>query len=310
MIQTNNSMTKKKMLGQYFTPEIITAFMVGLIEHGKDCSVFEPSAGEGVFIKSLEKNGFKDIKAYELDSTLKNNSGKVIEYRNTLCERPTNKFDVIIGNPPYVRWKNIDSVTRNKLLSDSYWGNKINGLNDLLYPFILLSIDLLKENGELIFITPNFWTSTLHAKAIRKKILEEGDLTHFINFEEMKIFDDVSSNLLIFRFIKGKKDRKMKVVKVTRKSKIKESTIIEIEGILSSLNENSECSFDGYESFIIDQFTSLDSWTPTHPLINPSIKNIEKGANSLLGEIMDIGNGMVSGLDEAFKIKSDRKSVV
>jgi adenine-specific DNA-methyltransferase len=131
-------MMDKKSSGQYFTPRNIADFMISLIENRSNPSVLEPCAGEGIFLSALNDSGiFKRIKAYEIDNTLQNKSCIKIDYRDTLLDRPKEKFDVIIGNPPYVRWKNIEQMSREALKNDSYWKSKINGLNDLLYPFII-----------------------------------------------------------------------------------------------------------------------------------------------------------------------------
>jgi adenine-specific DNA-methyltransferase len=294
-------MAKKKIKGQYFTPKEVTDFMVELIESKKP-SIFEPCAGEGIFLQSLKEKKFDDITAFEIDNTLKNNSDVKISYKDTLFERPDRKFQVIIGNPPYVRWKNIDSDTQKKLKEDDYWKTKINGLNDLLYPFILLSIDLLENGGELIFITPTFWTSTLHAKIIRDKLANEGEITHMINFGEMKVFDKVSSNILIFRFVKTKQNNKIKVINVKSKKGITQKVINDICNMLNGLKQGIGVDNDDYESYLHQQFIDGEPWKPLPPKIEPLIKQIESSANSTLGDFVDIGNGMVSGLDKAFQI--------
>lgn len=302
-----NEMQLKKNLGQYFTPPPIADFMVELIESGKDGRVFEPCAGEGVFLESLKKIGFTNVLAYELDSSLKNKSSGKITYKDTLFEPPKEKFNVIIGNPPYVRWKNIDPQVRLRFKEDALWKKKINGLNDLLYPFIILSVESLKEGGELIFVTPTFWTSTTHSKLVRKKLQEEGEITHYINFEEMKLFDNVSSNILIFRFVKKKGGKKMKVINVKNKGRLNYSVLKDIKEIIQQLNHEETLRKEGYEGFLHNQFENDDLWIPIRPEIKPIIDKIEKGANAKLGEIFDIGNGMVSGLDEAFKINEIKK---
>jgi len=292
---------KVKSMGQYFTPEIIADFMTGLVEHGKNAQVFEPCAGKGVFLKSLSKQKFRNIIAYEIDPTLENKSSIRIENKNTLFDIPKQKFDVIIGNPPYVRWKNIPKDIQLKLKTNPYWKNIINGLNDLLYPFILLSIDLLKEDGELIFITPKFWTSTLHSKIVREKMLKHGEITHFINFEEMKIFEGVSSNILIFRFVKSKKNRKCKVIRVKKNGKINLNVISHISNMLKE-PENKKELLNEYDAYLHEQFNSTEPWNPIPPSVKPIINKIEKNADSKLGDIAEICNGMVSGLDKAFKV--------
>jgi len=296
-------MVKKKAGGQYFTPELITDFMVGLIENKKSSSIFESCAGEGAFLKSLEKKGFDNVTAFEIDKDLENKSNIKIEYKDTLNNIPNKKFKVIIGNPPYVRWKNIPEDIRKNLSSSNFWKDKINGLNDLLYLFILMSVDLLEENGELIFITPTFWTSTLHSKKIRQKMQEEGEITHLINFDEMKIFDKVSSNLLVFRFVKKKENKDMKVINIRHKGKVTKEIIQKLKDLLLELEVKKEINDGFFEAFNYKQFTDFEDWNALPPKIESRINKIEKQSNSKIGDFSEICNGMVSGLDEAFKVE-------
>lgn len=61
---------EKNRYGQYFTIEAIADFMVSLIRHDRSASVLEPSCGRGVFLGQLEKYGFNNISAYEIDPAL------------------------------------------------------------------------------------------------------------------------------------------------------------------------------------------------------------------------------------------------
>ena len=76
-----------------------------------------------------------------------------------------NEFDVIIGNPPYVSTKGV-SIEQKKVLEGVY------GFADDLYThFFFRSLDLLKQNGVLAFISSkSFWTIQ-SKKALRKLLL-------------------------------------------------------------------------------------------------------------------------------------------
>ncbi|MEM0453818.1 MAG: N-6 DNA methylase [Sulfolobales archaeon] len=65
------------------------------------------------------------------------------------------RLDVVIGNPPYVRWRNIPTGWREMFKRSSYWSRVVNGLSDLTYAFIYHSVNMLKPGGELVFITPH-----------------------------------------------------------------------------------------------------------------------------------------------------------
>ncbi len=100
--------SKKVVLGQYYTSDEVANFMVNLTTKSKDSAVLESGFGEGAFINSLLNEGFENIKGYDIDEenckTVKKKFGdKVkIECSDYIKTPREEKFDLIIGNPPYL----------------------------------------------------------------------------------------------------------------------------------------------------------------------------------------------------------------
>jgi len=304
------SIQKTKLYGQYFTPKKVADFMVSLISHPRDAKVLEPSAGEGIFLKSLWEAGFRNIVAYEVDRALPNKSPVPIEYRNFLEVPVREEFDVVIGNPPYVRWKNIPEGWRNMFKTNPYWDNIINGLGDLTYAFIYHSVNMLKPGGELIFITPVFWTETVHGKRLREYLMKHGDLELLINFNEMRIFPKVSSTIIIFKYVKEKRNRPVKIVNLHTKEKLAPKHLKKVRELLGRLEgHNGDYIREGiYEAYIHSQFEDGEPWKPLPPNNSNPLIRLETERPEILtplGEMADIGNGMVSGLDKAFVLNPD-----
>ncbi len=210
-----------KNLGQYFTPKFLAEFMVQLLDKKDPIRILEPSAGTGIFLEALEKF-YTNIVAIEIDDTLPSQATTPIQHQNFFDYPVHEKFDVIIGNPPYVRWRNQPQEIRSDIIQRKFWNNRINALADILQAFIFKSIDHLKDGGELLFLTPKFWLQTLHAANLRKFILEQGYIDLIIDFNEKKIFSSVSSNLIIFKFIKAPKpsDQHIKVFTFLEKESV------------------------------------------------------------------------------------------
>lgn len=268
---------KAKKYGQFFTPYFVAKFMCDFIkERDKNSEILEPCAGEGIFLKCLTELGFNNITAYEIDSTLKNQSEQNIIYKNFIDANINKKFDFIIGNPPYVRWKNIPDEIKKKIQLNEILRNKINGLSDLLYAFFVYCIYLLKDEGELIFITPLFWTETEHSKNIRKYMMDHGSLELLINFHEMKIFKDVSTNICIFKYIKGKKAPMVKVVNVWSKKILKNSILEKIKSLIPRLNTEKEIHEDIFELFVMEEELNSLPWKFYPHSISPLLNKIEK----------------------------------
>ena len=120
--------------------------MVDLISKDHNAQILEPAAGRGVFLDVLAEKGYKNIDAFEIDKHLKNESSVKITYDDFITLKSEKKYDVIIGNPPYVRWKHLNKQTQHNLSTSKNLSGRINGLMDLLHGFILRSLDSLKED--------------------------------------------------------------------------------------------------------------------------------------------------------------------
>lgn len=100
-------MTDKNKFGQYFTISVIADFMVSLITHEKDSKILEPSCGKGIFLDHLTAKGYSNLSAFEIDKSL-GAKYDFIKFISFLQVPITDKYDVVIGNPPYIRWKNLE----------------------------------------------------------------------------------------------------------------------------------------------------------------------------------------------------------
>ncbi|AGK61365.1 hypothetical protein Asulf_01374 [Archaeoglobus sulfaticallidus PM70-1] len=306
-----NNKEIKKRYGQYFTPSYVADFMVSLISKPKNTLILDPCAGTGIFPISLRKAGFKNIVAYEIDETLPNHSEIEILRRDFLKLKPNEQFDVIIGNPPYVRWRNIPTEWKELFKKSKYWSAIMNGLSDLTYAFIYHSINMLKENGELIFITPVFWTQTVHGARLRDYLTKYGHVEVLINLNEMKIFKEVSSTIIIFKYIKKKVEKPIKIINLHTKDKLTVNHLKKVKLLIETLKGEESYIQEGvYKAFVHEQFRDGDPWKPVPKIqINPLFSFeyspiLHFRRISLLGSLADIGNGMVSGLDKAFSLEN------
>lgn len=80
-----------------------------------------------------------------------------------------NGFTAIVGNPPYVRYRNMDEQTRLNLRQ---WRTAQTGLTDLYIPFFEIGIENLQPNGVLGFITMNSFFKSLNGRALREYFQE------------------------------------------------------------------------------------------------------------------------------------------
>lgn len=175
----------KEGLGQYFTPPEIVEKMISLIKNKG--TILEPSCGDGVFF-----NKIPNCLGIEIDKDVAPSGVKIMDFFD--WEMPV---DTIIGNPPYVRFKDILENTKKKL------PKVMDSRTNLFLFFIWRSIDLLNKNGELIFIVPRDFIKLTAASSLNERLYKEGGFTYWQEFGDEKIFANASPNVAIFRWVKN-----------------------------------------------------------------------------------------------------------
>lgn len=185
-------------LGQVFTPQSIVAQMLTLRRN--EGRVLEPSCGDGAFF-----NEIPNCVGIEIDSHHCPEGAKNMDFFDyPVSER----FETIIGNPPYVRYQDIPKETKMKIKS-----NLFDERTNLYLFFIEKCINHLTEHGELIFITPRDFLKATSSINLNKFIFENGTITDIIDLGDQKIFKGFSPNCVIFRFEKGDFSRATNVTK-------------------------------------------------------------------------------------------------
>ena len=101
-------------------------------------------------------------------------------------------FDIVIGNPPYIRQEKMEHAYK-RLLCNIY-PNVGEGTADILVYFFGLGINILREKGVLTFITSNKFLKTKYGKSIRNTFANEVDIISFIDFFELPVFHNASTD--------------------------------------------------------------------------------------------------------------------
>lgn len=151
-------------------------------------------------------------------------------------------FDIIIGNPPYIK-EFVDKSAFDGLHDNPYYQGKM----DIWTMFACISIDILKDGGYFSFIAPNNWVTNAGASIFRDKILKEGEIINYIDFGDYKVFQDAGIQTMIFVFKKCKPRKKYKInyTKITNKN-LPESELIKF------LQSNGKVEIDGIDHFDIN----------------------------------------------------------
>ncbi|EIQ9593654.1 class I SAM-dependent DNA methyltransferase [Campylobacter jejuni] len=131
-------------------------------------------------------------------------------------------FDLIIGNPPYIKENdNKDLFTNTKKL------RTYQGKMDIWYHFVGRGFDILKNNGYLAFIATNNWVTNSGAKKLRNIVLEESQILSLVDFSSFMVFDSASIQTMIMQFqkIKPPKNYEFHFAKITTQTPIYEDAI-------------------------------------------------------------------------------------
>ncbi len=103
-------------------------------------------------------------------------------------------FDVVIGNPPYIK-----EYTNRQAFDGLHSHYCYQGKMDLWYFFGALALELVKkETGLIGYIAPNNWITNSGASKFRNIILQKGKILEFIDFGNFKIFDSAGIQTMIY----------------------------------------------------------------------------------------------------------------
>lgn len=108
------------------------------------------------------------------------------------------RFDVIIGNPPYLRQEAITSF--KSYLKSNY--SVFDGRADMYVYFYERALQILKENGALAFITSNKFFRSKYGTPLREYLSKNCSVRNIIDFGELPVFEEASTFPMIFMSIK------------------------------------------------------------------------------------------------------------
>ena len=235
MVSKNQFAVKERSISQIFTPEYVAKFMIkNVFDHlnktGKDINslkVLEPCAGEGIFLKHLLQYGFFNVTAYEIDKRLNQFLSKIypninLSLENFLSAPSSEKYDLIIGNPPYLGHNYNAEVFQEYIKKYPICAKYFIGHMDLFYFFIHLGIEKLAPGGFLTFITTKYWitkSKKTGIKLLKPHIIDDCFLLQYIDLSNLKVFADAKGQHNCI-FVLQKKTDQEKQNKVNKKIEI------------------------------------------------------------------------------------------
>ncbi|MEA2839934.1 MAG: hypothetical protein QOF41_1264 [Methylobacteriaceae bacterium] len=114
--------------------------------------------------------------------------------------RPTDRnagFDIVLGNPPYVKLQNLMKVDPDVAAylsaqrGDDTYVSAQTGNFDLYLPFIEKGMRLLAPGGRMAFIAPSLWAVNQYGEGLRRVVRRGRHLERWLDFKAHQVFEDV-----------------------------------------------------------------------------------------------------------------------
>ena len=216
----------RKVNGTFFTPRNIVDKIIEEVKPKYDDICSDISCGCGSFLiglikyfknihgKTISQSLSKNIYGYDiLDYNIKRTkilitifgleNGEIIKEENfnlEVCDSLKKKwevrFDIVVGNPPYVKFQDMNEDLRNYLLNNFVSIKK--GTYNLYFSFFELGYNILNENGKLGYITPNNYFTSLSGEPLREFFEINKSIEKIIDFNSKKVFDVLTYTCLTF----------------------------------------------------------------------------------------------------------------
>ena len=286
-----------KLRGGYYTPSEIAEFIIRWANISPLDSVLEPSCGDGSFLAAIKEccpQNISNVIGIELDSIEAEKAqkygyevlnGDFFTYYAEHIEN-SRKFDVIVGNPPFIRYQSFAEEYRTvafELMKKH--GFHPNRLTNIWLPFLLLSSEALTKYGKIGMVIPAELFQVDYAAEARNYLSTHFDKLTLITFKKL-VFDNIQQEVVLLLGEKQSSERGIRIV--------------ELDGLDELISQGLSC-LDRAETKKLDH--STDKWVKYY------LSNEELDVLKRLNEderitdatdLFEVNVGLVSGENDFF----------
>ena len=207
----------KQTNGAFFTPAYIVDYIIQNVQPQRNETSVDLSCGSGAFVLGLLRYYTSEYDMSVSDCVKNNIFGfDILDYNVERCKLMiilfglskneiinvdtinvfqcdsikknwNTQFDVVVGNPPYVKFQDLDDDTRIYL--NTHCATTKLGTYNLYFAFFELGLNLLSDKGRLGYITPNNYFTSLSAEPLRSFFQNQNCIYKIVDFNSTKVFD-------------------------------------------------------------------------------------------------------------------------
>lgn len=216
----------KKINGAFFTPAYIVDYIIESVAPKITDSVIDISCGSGAFLIGVVRYFQKKFNV-SIKQIVENNlfGADILSYNVNRCKilitlfgllngedisdteinvhtidslkhKWNRKFECVVGNPPYVKFQDLDVDTRSFLSSN--WETTQFGTYNLYFAFFELGYNILSDTGRLGYITPNNYFTSLAGEILRNYFQRKQCVFKIVDFNSIKVFDAQTYTAITF----------------------------------------------------------------------------------------------------------------
>ena len=180
----------QKLSGSYYTPEWLAQFLTKWVLHNNPKHILENSCGDGIFISSLARNGYKgEFLGFDINgqavAKAQNRLAKTGITGHVVCEDylkwtlsnlesgTTPMFDGILGNPPFIRYQYMDKEIQEETQEIfSRMGLRFTKHTNIWVAFVLSALHFLQPGGRMGIVIPAEVINVIYADSLRRYLID------------------------------------------------------------------------------------------------------------------------------------------
>ncbi len=302
----------QKLRGGYYTPKEIAHFLCRWAIDENTGKVLEPSCGDGNFVEEailrfkelgVDDNGLKNrIKGIELieEESLKAklrakelgvNSTTIInsDFFHYLNSNGVDKYDVVLGNPPFIRYQSFPEEHRALAISMMQdLGLNPNKLTNIWVPFLVVSASLLTPKGKLAMVIPAELFQVKYAAETRVFLSNFFDRITIVTFKKL-VFKNIQQEVVLL--LCEKKTSKNKGIRTIECENLEDLNTIDFKAINGSNVKPIDHSTEKWTKYFLseDEIVLLKRLKDDKRLVPCS-------------KILEVDVGLVTGRNEFFML--------